>query len=117
MEKRQFSNDRNVLTYHPPQHTDSFTLYIKAAMVLSRVKAFNTRFRGRYHAGDPALHSPATKIPVSLEDLDPRETPAFREVDSLVTSWASSFPPQFRAPIQDETVDPHLYYALIAAHV
>ncbi|KAI0689159.1 hypothetical protein BC835DRAFT_271332 [Cytidiella melzeri] len=117
VEKRQFSSDSNVLLYHPSQQTDSFTMYIKGMMLLSRVKSFNSRYKGRYNTGDPALYSPSTNTPISIEDFDPRDTQAFQEVDHLLSSWKASFPPEMRAALQDQTIDPHLYAALITGHL
>ncbi|KAI0337616.1 hypothetical protein BDW22DRAFT_1363876 [Trametopsis cervina] len=117
VENRQFSNDKGILTNHPPQQTDSFVLYIKSAMIISRVKTFNTRYKGRYHSGDLALFSTMAPPPNSIDELDPRDTPAFKEVDELVTSWKDSLPQQYRTPVQDETVDPHLYSVLISTYL
>ncbi|KAI0691869.1 hypothetical protein BC835DRAFT_1359660 [Cytidiella melzeri] len=116
MENRQFSNDSNVLSHHPPQQTDSFIMFIKASMLISRVKAFITRYKGRYHAGDATMYSLSNIVPASIDDYDPRDTPAFQEVDQLLRLWRDSFPHHMRV-IQDETVDPHLYTAMITGHV
>ena len=51
-----------MLLYNPPGQTDSFVLYIKTLMLMSRIKAFNIRCRGRHYAGEaeffPAVSSP-----------------------------------------------------------
>ncbi len=86
-------------------------------MLLSRVKAFNTRYKARFHNGDPALYPSSNALPTSLEEFDPRDTPAFREVDQLVTDWRKSIPANMRQPVQDGIVDPHLYAALIVGHL
>ena len=95
-------------------------------MLLSRVKRFNIRYKFRYLSGDPALqaHPQAqaqgraqAKVPRNIHELDPRDSPAFLEVDRLTSSFIASFPPKFRAPVQDGVVDPHLYSALVTAHL
>lgn len=117
MEQRQWSHDRNVLLTHPPKQTDSFVLYVKASMVLSKVKTFHVRFKGRYYAGDAAMYSPSNSPATSMEQLDPRDTPAFQELDHLVLSFKSSFPPNLRTPVDEEVVDPHLYSACVTANL
>ncbi|KAJ3524974.1 hypothetical protein NM688_g8472 [Phlebia brevispora] len=117
MSDRQWSHDDNILLVHPKNGTDSFSLFVKSMMVLSRVKRFNTRYKGRFYAGDPDMYSPSSVLCASLEDLDPRDTPAFREVDNLVSSFYSSFPQNMRDPIQEETVDSYLYTACCSAHL
>ena len=86
-------------------------------MLLSRVKAFNTRYKGRFHNGDPAMYSPKGVIPTSLEELDPRDTPAFQEIDQLINAWRKSIPTHMRQHVQDGIVDPHLYAAMIVGHL
>ncbi|KAI0684542.1 hypothetical protein BC835DRAFT_1422219 [Cytidiella melzeri] len=116
-EDRQWSMDKNVFLYHPPQQTDSFILYIKSAMLISQVKAFNVRYRGRHFTGDLDMYEPRQGT-LSFDDLkywDPRNTLAFRELDYLVSSYKVSFPHPFTMPVQNGTVDAHLYSALIAA--
>ncbi|EKM56896.1 uncharacterized protein PHACADRAFT_91537 [Phanerochaete carnosa HHB-10118-sp] len=117
LEDRQWSHDRNLLLKHPPECTDSFVLWLKTTMLLSRVKSFNVRFKGRYQAGDAAYYSP-TSSPASGEaEYDPRDAPVFHDLNHAVLSFRRSFPPHLRDPIQDGTVDPHLYTACVGAHV
>ena len=117
MEDRQWTHDRNVLLNHPRNATDSFTLLIKAMMLISRVKRFNVRYKAKFYAGDEDMQSAATLMCESLDQLDPRETTAFQTLDQLVSAFFPSFPPQSRTPIQDETVDSHLYTACTTAHL
>jgi hypothetical protein len=37
-----------MLTLHMPEHTDSFTLYVKGTILFSKVKNFNSRFKSKY---------------------------------------------------------------------
>ncbi|KAL6306492.1 hypothetical protein BKA93DRAFT_840803 [Sparassis latifolia] len=131
-EDRQWSHDRNVLTIHPVGQVDAFTLYIKACMMLSRVKNFNMRFRARYYVGDPAVasYSPAAYSAMaggshahidererSQRPRDVRDTPAFVELDQLVAAFLPSFPPHLRNPLQHNTVNVHLFSACNAPHL
>lgn len=115
-EERQWSHDPNMLLTHPPKQTDSFVLFVKAGVLLSFVKNWNLRFRGRYFAGDARL-APATSPDGDLHSLDPRQTPAFQELDHIASSFRASFPAHLRNPVQDEMVDPYLYSACSAAHL
>ncbi|PCH33848.1 hypothetical protein WOLCODRAFT_94323 [Wolfiporia cocos MD-104 SS10] len=114
--ERQFSHDADVLLTHPEDQTDPFILYVKSAMLLSRVKNFNLRFRSRHHAGDPAATvPPESKIRTDAKD-DTRATPAFIELDRLVTLFKASIPGHLRNPVSEQ-VDPHLFSAWSAAHL
>jgi len=108
-----------MLLAHPGSQTDSFILMVKASVILSKVKNFNLRYRARYFAKDldytPTIPAP-TRLP-SLELLDPRSTPAFIEVDNLVRSFRSSFPPDLRNPINGNVVDVHLFTACTIPHM
>lgn len=86
-------------------------------MLLSRVKAFNVRYKGRFHAGDAAYYSPSNSPAAADDEYDPRDTPAFQEIHHLVVSFRPSFPSNLKDPIQDGIVDPHLYAACVAAHL
>ena len=106
-----------MLLKHPSNQTDSFILFIKSIILVSHVKNFNIRFRGRYFAGDAALYSPSNSPGNAPDNFDPRDTPAFQEIDHLVNSFRPSFPPHLRNPVQDEMVDPYLFTASCAAHL
>ncbi|KAJ7235915.1 hypothetical protein B0H12DRAFT_1238654 [Mycena haematopus] len=98
---RQWAHTRDLLLLHPDKQTDSFVLYVKAVMLLSRVKTFNLRFRAKHFFGDTN----------SAEPVDPRGSPAFMELDNIATSFRSSFPSHLRQPIAGNVVDQHLYLA------
>ncbi|KAI0931896.1 hypothetical protein AcW1_000826 [Taiwanofungus camphoratus] len=116
--ERQWSHDKDALSSHPDGQVDPFILYIKSTMLLSRVKNFNLRFRSKYYAGDPSIVTQynTTKGVDCLDPGDARQTPAFIELDELVTSFKSSFPPHLRNPIKDNAVNPHLFAACTASH-
>ncbi|KAG8703457.1 hypothetical protein FRC08_002833 [Ceratobasidium sp. 394] len=64
---RQTMQTPNFLSVHPPETTDSFALYIKASVLLSKVKILSLRVGHRY----PNI-------------ADVRETPAFRHLESTI---------------------------------
>ncbi len=104
-----------MLLYHPPTQTDSFILFIKASILLSQVKNFNLRFRGRYFSGDAAMYSPSGSPTDKPDKLDPRDTQAFQELDHITMSFRQTWPGNFRNPVQDEMIDAYLYSASCAA--
>ena len=50
------------------------------------------------------------------EPIDPRQTPAFVQLDQLVTAFRASFPVHLRNPAREQ-VDPHLFSACAASHL
>ena len=57
-ENRQWSYAQDLLYKHPEGQTDSFILYIKASILLSKVKTYNLRFRWKFfHSPDGAPSS------------------------------------------------------------
>ncbi|KDQ09248.1 hypothetical protein BOTBODRAFT_37156 [Botryobasidium botryosum FD-172 SS1] len=112
-EPRQVMFTPKYLTVHPPQHTDSFGLYVKATTLLSKIKVFNGRYRRRYGS----------------DAVDPRDTAEFKKLDSLISAFYHSFPKEFRSPFLTDfprtgkKLDVPLYvthtmmhYAVIALH-
>ena len=117
--ERQWFHDPHILLSHPEGQTDSFILMVKASIILSKVKTFNLRYRARYFAKD-LDYVPTATAPIGLPNpdaMDPRSTPAFVEVDSLVSSFRSSFPPDMRNPINGNVVDVHLFTACTIPHM
>ncbi|KAB5589431.1 SNF2 family DNA-dependent ATPase [Ceratobasidium theobromae] len=82
-----------LLTSHPINATDSFVLYLKAGMLMSRVSNFNVRLRTRHG---------------HLADLP--QSPAFKTLESQIASFRLSFPKKFRDPFANG-VDPILLMA------
>ena len=110
--ERQWSHDRDVVAVHKDNQVDSFILYIKATFLLSRVKTFNLRFKGKHYTGDASMispnNSPAGDNP---EYFDVKEAPAFIELDSLINSFKAAFPAHLKNPIDGQAVDQYLYTA------
>lgn len=124
-QNRQWSHDKDMLIKHPEDQVDDFILYVKSVMVLSHVKYFNLRFRSKHYAGDPTAKIINTNSPaphafrysgVNGEHIDPRQTPAFVQLDQLVTAFRASFPVHLRNPAREQ-VDPHLFSACTASHL
>lgn len=109
--QRQWAHTGNLLLTHPEDQIDSFILYIKGTILISRVKVFNTRFRARRHAGDSSVTN------FQSDDHDPRGSSAFIELDHIASSFRSSFPSHLRNPIVDNVVDNHLYTACLMPYV
>ncbi|KAG8736437.1 hypothetical protein FRC10_009319 [Ceratobasidium sp. 414] len=84
-----------LLTSHLNNATDSFVLYLKSGMLMSRVSNFNVRLRTRHG---------------HLADLP--QTPAFKTLESQIASFRLSFPKKFRDPFA-RGVDP----ILLMAHI
>lgn len=107
---RQWSFIPDLLYSHPPEQTDSFILYVKASILLSKVKTYNLRFRWQFTGtdGQPAFENPS---------VDVTNTPEFHHLDNLVASFRTSFPPRYRSPVDGDILDPYLYTACTAAHL
>ena len=123
--ERQHALGKDVLLLHPEDQVDSFNLYIKGTILLSRVKTFNLRFRVKSFLGDPAYIYSPTYSEVWEKDrdkarnvtADPRRTPGFIEIDHIASMFRQSFPLHLRDPIRDGCVDSHLYAASLMPHV
>ena len=105
-----------MLVRHPPDQTDPFILYIKACLLLSRVKLFNARLRTRYYAGDPSTFitgSDGRRAPAS----DIRQLPAFMDLVHLVHDFQCAIPQQYRRPMQDGAVNAHLFMVCTTPHL
>ncbi|KAF7307007.1 Eukaryotic translation initiation factor 3 subunit H [Mycena indigotica] len=110
---RQWAQTRDVIVVHPEDQTDSFVLWVKGSMIISRAKVFNTRFRSKYHFGDTSVMSPHSEPNNPHEPVDPRGSPAFTEIDNIASTFRSSFPAHLRNPISNNVVDQHLYVACL----
>ncbi|CAE6434382.1 unnamed protein product [Rhizoctonia solani] len=99
---RQSLESPDVLLRHFPESTDGFTLYIKAAILVSKIKEFNLRFRYKY----PSV-------------TDVQEVPEFRLLDQLITSFRNSFPQGYNHPIVQSSrgLDVHVYAAHTISHL
>ncbi|KAH9984661.1 hypothetical protein BJV74DRAFT_848132 [Russula compacta] len=123
--ERQDALGKDVLLFHPEDQVDSFSLYIKGSILLSRVKAYNLRFRAKRFMGDPAFMYASTYAELWEKDndgprdvaADPRRTSGFIEIDHIASMFRQSFPPHLRNPIRDGGVDSHLYTACLMPHL
>ncbi|KAI0068330.1 hypothetical protein BV25DRAFT_563442 [Artomyces pyxidatus] len=121
--ERQHAQMKDILLLHPDDQLDAFGLYVKGAMLLSRVKAFNMRFRSKRHNDDPSfVYGPPYATMWETEPQhdgqdDPRRTPAFVEIDHLATMFRQTFPFALRNPVPDGMVDSHLYSACLTPHL
>ncbi|CUA76885.1 Glutamate-ammonia-ligase adenylyltransferase [Rhizoctonia solani] len=98
---RQCLQTPNFLTTHIRETTDSFTLFVKASVILSKVKILSLRVGNRY-----------PNIP------DVRDTPAFRHLESTIATFRSTFPPEYLDPVSQTSkgFDTLLYVAHLIPH-
>ncbi|KAI0691177.1 hypothetical protein BC835DRAFT_1432535, partial [Cytidiella melzeri] len=116
-EGRQWSYAPDLLFKHPVDQTDSFILYVKSAILLSRVKTFNLRFRWRlYNPGETLLSPQSASFEPGRFD-DATSSPEFYQLDHIITSFRPSFPARLRSPVENDVLDPYLYTACIASHL
>ncbi|KAG9015676.1 hypothetical protein FRB90_004495, partial [Tulasnella sp. 427] len=95
---RQQIFSENMFLHHPALTTDSWTLYIKATILLSKVRFFNSRYRVQSHL----RQSPAFMRPTQSEE--------FQTLDRIISAFVESIPRSLREPV-GVTVDPLLYMA------
>ncbi|KAG9027771.1 hypothetical protein FRB95_007403 [Tulasnella sp. JGI-2019a] len=136
--QRIFSN--KMLVTHPRLTTDAFTLYIKASILLGRVKVFNGRFKYRYTDGDwsgrpvvTPVSSPSSssssggpnacaygRTVREVTRINPKDTDEFVALDELIQAFIESIPREFKDPVGLETgakLDPTLYMAHMMPHM
>ncbi|KIO22768.1 hypothetical protein M407DRAFT_27721 [Tulasnella calospora MUT 4182] len=105
---RQRIFTENMLFTHPTLTTDSWTLYIKASILISRVRSFNSRYR---------ISAVSKSTGVSMEcHGSPTESEEFRHLDQTIASFTRNIPRAFRDPV-GTTVDPLLYTAHLLPHM
>lgn len=115
---RQWCHVREAVLFHPPDITDSFTLYIKSTMLLSFIKNFNHRYKIKSNLGDTRFLPVRNLATQGYGDQpDIRSSPAFLELDQLLVSFRSSFPSNLKDPFRNGLVDTHLYTTFLTAHV
>ncbi|KAG6381301.1 hypothetical protein JVT61DRAFT_5707 [Boletus reticuloceps] len=112
-EHRQWSHLSESYLIHPPELTDSFTLYIKVMLMISRIKNFNHRFRVMEHLGDPG--SKSTRMN-RWNEPDIRSTTTFSQLDHIVVSFRSFLSHEFKDPVVNNRIDSHLYTTHLALH-
>ncbi|KAG8941102.1 hypothetical protein FRC04_004722 [Tulasnella sp. 424] len=94
----------NMLLHHPSLMTDSWTLYIKATVLVSKVRFFNARYRTQ----SKIRHFNAMTAPTQTEE--------FQGLDRTISAFVQNIPRAFRQSI-GATVDPLLYMAHLVPHV
>ncbi|KAG8941093.1 hypothetical protein FRC04_004713 [Tulasnella sp. 424] len=111
---RQRLFTENMLLSHPPLTTDSWTLYIKATVLTSRVRSFN----GRYRISTSSTRDPVSGASLSKEGtgVSPTGSGEFRYLDQTITAFVRDMPRAYRNPV-GTTVDPLLYMAHLLPHV
>src|ERR1700743_527029 len=124
MNARQNPFFKDVFLSHDIEHIDSFGLYVKGSMFLSRVKNYNMRYHQRKALDDPSVmyvpeyrdlwEGPAFSKVITV---DPRRTSDFLELDRMASAFQPSFPERFRDPFTSNSVDPYLYAAHMIPHV
>ncbi|KLO12870.1 hypothetical protein SCHPADRAFT_904697 [Schizopora paradoxa] len=129
--QRQYVHSPNVLFNHPPELTDSFALFVKSAILLSRVRVFNRRFRMLNALGVPEMSVKGSRLKhvektadtnseciVEKDNpLDARETEGFLHLETDVELFVTSFPAYLQEPIaQDGYVDWTLLNTYLASY-
>lgn len=105
---RQRLFTENMLFTHPPLITDSWTLYIKASILISRVRSLNSRYW---------ISAASKRNGMSAERHgSPTESEEFRHLDQTIASFTRNIPRAFQDPV-GTAVDPILYTAHILPHV
>ncbi|KAJ3537494.1 hypothetical protein NM688_g6679 [Phlebia brevispora] len=105
-EERQWSYAPDILYTHPEHQTDSFILYIKSSILLSRVKTFNVRFKWKYFTESGIMPT---------QEVDAISSADFQQLDRLVTGFRQAFPARFKSPVEGDMIDPYLYTAHTSA--
>lgn len=109
---RQYMFTKDLFTSHPMASTDAFTLFVKGALLLGKVKTFNTRLKIRHLTG------PAANWPEGVSGMQSK--PEFQDLDNFIQGFITTIPKQFQNPVdaeQESKVDPMLYTAHLLPHV
>lgn len=96
---RQTLHTKDMLLSHPASITGRYTLYVKSAVLLGKVKSFNIRYRIR--------HSTSETLREEVQALD-----------GLIEGYIASIPPELASPfIRVADLDPMLYTAHLLPQV
>ncbi|KAL7285130.1 hypothetical protein ACG7TL_000222 [Trametes sanguinea] len=114
--ERQWSYQPDVITNHLEDQTDSFVLHVKATLLLSKVKVFNSRYKVKRHLGDPAMQPDPAGIPEMPGPNWVQAAPAFVELDRLISAFKQSLPTKLRDPLYTGVLDVELFTALSTIH-
>jgi len=99
-------SNEDLFINHPPEHSDSFLLLIKAIMLFGRVTDFNVRSNLRASAA-------------VIRNQNPFFRPGFTELDKLVsTDFLENFPAPYKhlGLNEDGSMDTDLYLAHLLPH-
>ncbi|EJT97771.1 hypothetical protein DACRYDRAFT_84104 [Dacryopinax primogenitus] len=102
---RQRLGTVDVLTSHPQEILDAFGMHVKAVHLMSRVHLHNLRFR---------------TSPQAVGVSNPREAPAFKQLDGLIAAFVYSLPAKFRDPFKADSgnvFDANLYMVAVLPHL
>jgi len=91
-----------------------FLCFLDFYFVAAKVKSFNSRFRAKHYAKDPAVLNPYAEAQPSGR-IDPRGSVAFIELDHTAASFRESF--RSREPIVDNVVDNQLFTTCLMPHL
>ncbi|KAI8980709.1 hypothetical protein BD414DRAFT_420621 [Trametes punicea] len=114
--ERQWSYQPDVIVNHLEDQTDSFILHVKASMLLSKVKVFNSRYRVKRHLGDPAMQPNPAGIPEMPYSNLIQAAPAFVELERLIATFKQSLPTKLKDPLYSGVLDVGLFTALSSVH-
>jgi hypothetical protein len=92
----------DLLIRHPEQHSDSFTLFVKSHISLSRVKDFNIC----YYAG---ARLGSVSFPLITR------SPEFQNFAAEIYNFARGFPKNLRDPFIEGRLDQTLFSAITVA--
>ncbi|KZO96296.1 hypothetical protein CALVIDRAFT_537467 [Calocera viscosa TUFC12733] len=102
---RQRLGTPDLLTSHPQEILDAFGMHVKAVHLMSRVHLHNLRFRS---------------TPQAVGINDPRDAPAFKQLDGLIAAFVYSLPAKFRDPFKADSgtvFDANLYMVAVLPHL
>ncbi|KAG9043659.1 hypothetical protein FS837_009294 [Tulasnella sp. UAMH 9824] len=105
-QSRQCIWSDNMILTHQPLMTDAWTLYIKATILMSKVRSFNGRYRTKKVFGTQGPGGEAG----SFIGGSPTESQDFMILDQTISSFVNGMPKAFKEPVET-TVDPVLYMA------
>lgn len=82
----------NLLSVHPPERTDPFTLLIKGTVMISRIIIFYSRLKLQ---GETDIES---SFPLGRPLAEIRASTGFKELDNMVDTFKLNIPREYRDP-------------------
>jgi len=123
---RQHPLTKDVMFSHHIDQCDSFTLYVKGTMLLSRVKNFIIRYRSKSYSqehihintqANTGLWEGVHRDPSGAHVKSPTNTIAFVELHQTAMQFRSSFPGHLRDPFASGAIDSSLYVACLIPYI